>query len=69
MDSEETRVTRHRNNHDHKQPTPKKRHWMRWVIGVIIVLLLGAAGYEYHKLHSTATGIFGNSTRVRLKTT
>lgn len=62
MDSEETRVTRHRNNRDHKQPKPKKRHWMRWVIGVIIVLLLGAAGYEYHKLHSTATGIFGNST-------
>lgn len=62
MDQEETRVNRHRNVTNHKQPKPKKHHWIRWVIGIVAVLLLAAVGYEYHKVHSTANGIFSNST-------
>jgi LCP family protein required for cell wall assembly len=31
------------------------------VVGVVAILLLAAVGYEYHKVHSTATGIFSNS--------
>ena len=63
MDQEETRVNRRRNTHNHKQQKPQKHqhHWIRWVVGVVAILLLAAVGYEYHKVHSTATGIFSNS--------
>ncbi|KRM09787.1 LCP family protein [Paucilactobacillus suebicus] len=58
MSEEESRVDR-RKGQNHKKP--KKRHWIRWIIGIIVVLLVAAVGYEYYKIHSTANGVFSNS--------
>lgn len=59
MNEEESRVDRRNNEQNHKKP--KKPHWIRWIIGVIVLLLVAAVGYEYYKIHSTATGVFSNS--------
>lgn len=55
MDHQETRASRHNNNHG-----KPKRHWIRWVIGIIAILLVAAGGYEYYKIHNAAEGIFSS---------
>ena len=61
--------TRAEYRHDHNQNnqsqnSPKKpRNKLRWVyrfIGLIIVLLCLGGAYEYHKIHSTAQGVFSD---------
>ncbi|MFJ6942248.1 MAG: LCP family protein [Limosilactobacillus mucosae] len=61
--------TRAEYRHDHNQNnqsqnSPKKpRNKLRWVyrfIGLIIVLLCIGGAYEYHKIHSTAQGVFSD---------
>lgn len=56
MDHQETRASRH-NNHLNNKP---KRHWIRWVVAIIALLLVAAGGYEYYKIHSAAEGIFSS---------
>ncbi|MDE8692204.1 hypothetical protein, partial [Faecalibacterium sp. DFI.5.82] len=52
------------NQNNQSQNSPKKpRNKLRWVyrfIGLIIVLLCIGGAYEYHKIHSTAQGVFSN---------
>ena len=54
----------YRHDHNENNRTPKKpRNPLRWVyrvIGLIIVLLCIGGAYEYHKIHSTAEGVFSS---------
>lgn len=58
--------TRAEYRHDHSennQKSKKPRNPLRWVyrvIGLIIVLLCIGGAYEYHKIHSTAQGVFSS---------
>lgn len=42
----------------HHYRTPR---WVKNIIWVLVILVLIGGGYEYHKLHSAAQNIFGNS--------
>lgn len=55
MDHQETRASRHNSNHG-----KPRRHWIRWVVAIIALLLIAAGGYEYYKIHSAAEGIFSS---------
>ncbi|MFR0580832.1 LCP family protein [Limosilactobacillus mucosae] len=54
----------YRHDHNENNQKPKKpRNPLRWVyrvIGLIIVLLCIGGAYEYHKIHSTAQGVFSS---------
>lgn len=45
------------NQEIHHYQTPK---WVKTVIWILIVIVLIGGGYEYHKIHSAASDIFGN---------
>lgn len=63
--------TRKQRPDTHYQPSaksvqiPKVHHyrtprWVKDIIWAIVILLLIGGGYEYHKIHSAASNIFGN---------
>lgn len=54
----------HQGNRNNYEP-PRKHHyrtpnWLRALIGLLIVLVVAGGFYEYHKIHSAATGMFAN---------
>lgn len=52
----------------HAQPKHKK-HWLGWLLAIIILILALGGGYEYHKVHKAASKIFtgDNTTKVDKK--
>lgn len=63
---------RHEHNNGEQSPKgPNKSHhgmrWVYWLIGLIILVLCVAGGYEYHKIHSTAEGVFSDNAKISKK--
>ncbi|MDO4902891.1 MAG: LCP family protein [Limosilactobacillus sp.] len=48
-----------------EDPKPNKRHyrtpkWMHFLIWLLVILVAAGGMYEYHKIHSMATGVFAS---------
>ncbi|QZN92588.1 LCP family protein [Limosilactobacillus panis] len=74
-DEETTERSHHEFNHHHHKkpkagrptppPVPEKHHfhtpkWMKALIWLLIILVVGGGFYEYHKVHKMATGVFSD---------